>query len=176
MKKYGLTVIVFMIALLPLTYWTYDFAYFRWFSPQLEVGDVMPEFRVKDMRDVKISSTVLNGKIGVVVFFAHWCPACLQELPHIETELWSKYKNNNQVKLMVIARAISRDTIQNFIHRKAYTFPTYTDPGRKAYRKFARKNIPRSYVINRDGKIIWSSQGYNPDEFQDMIRCIEANL
>lgn len=176
MKKYGLTVIVFMIALLPLTYWAYDIAYFRWFGPQLEVGDALPDFQVNDMQDFKVSSDELHGKIGVIVFFAHWCPSCLQELPHIENELWNKYKDNEQVKLMVIARAISRDTIQHFISKNKYTFPTYTDPNRRAYRKFARKHIPRSYVINRDGKIIWSSKGYNPDEFQNLIRCIEANL
>lgn len=176
MKKYGVTLLVFVIALLPITYLAYDYAYFRWFSPQLEVGDVMPAFKVEDLNGKKIYSEELNGKVGVIVFFAHWCPGCLQELPQVEKELWAKYKDNRQVKLMVVARAISRDTIQHFISEKSYTFPTYVDPGRKAYRKFARINIPRTYVIGKDGKIIWSSKGYNPDEFNEMMRCIDANL
>lgn len=176
MKKYGLTLIVFIIALLPLTYWAYDYAYYKWFGPQLEVGSAIPDFKIEDLNGQKVSREVLNGKIGILVFFAHWCPSCRQELPHIQREVWEKYKDNPKVKLMVIARAIDRDTIRNFVAKNAYTFPTYTDPGRKAYRTFARKYIPRTYVIGRDGRILWSSRGYNPDEFGEMLRCIEANL
>lgn len=176
MKKYGITLLVFVIALLPLGYWTYDYAYFKWFSPQLEVGDRMPAFVVEDLQENPVASTDLDGKVAVLVFFAHWCPSCLLELPHVEKELWQRYAKDSRVKIRVIGRAIPTDTLQAFVRKEGYTFPIYADPGRRAYRKFARKTIPRTYVIARDGRIVWSSTGYNPEAFQEMLRTVESNL
>ena len=50
------------------------------------------------------------------------------------------------------------------------------DPKRAVYAKFANAGIPRNYVINREGKILYQSIGYSPEDFQKMKSILEKEL
>jgi len=53
------------------------------------------------------------------------------------------------------------------------------DPQREVYRLFAKGGIPRNYVVGTDGKILYQSIGYDPDdpaEFDQMKKVIEKVL
>ena len=176
MKQKLLPVLILLLASVPLLYWGYNVAYFKWFGPQLVVGDPMPEFTVKDMKDQSVSSSELHQKVGVILFFAPWCPSCRQELLSVENELWGRFGKHSEIKIMVIGRETSIDTLNAFVKQNRYTFPVYSDEGRRAYRRFARSIIPRAYVIEKNGKIIWSSKGYNEDQFAEMMRVIQMSL
>jgi hypothetical protein len=41
---------------------------------------------------------------------------------------------------------------------------------------FAVQFIPRTYLINREGKIIYMTMGYNEEEFRQLERMIERAL
>ena len=44
-----------------------------------------------------------------------------------------------------------------------FTFPLYPDPKREVTNKFASQYIPRSYLINKEGKVISATVGYQKD-------------
>jgi len=50
------------------------------------------------------------------------------------------------------------------------------DPNRKIYSKFATVTIPRNYVINKDGKIVYMEKGYTKELLNEMVREIEKLL
>ena len=37
-------------------------------------------------------------------FFATSCPICIKELPHVESEVWAKHKDNENFELIVFGR------------------------------------------------------------------------
>ncbi len=65
----------------------------------LKVNENMPEFVLKGKNGV-IKSEDLKGKVVMVNFFATWCPPCRKELPHVQKEIWDKYKGNKDFKLL----------------------------------------------------------------------------
>ena len=60
----------------------------------VKIGQQMPEseFELTDGR--KISSADLKGKVVMLQFTASWCGVCRKEMPHIESKIWQKHKNN----------------------------------------------------------------------------------
>ena len=50
------------------------------------------------------------------------------------------------------------------------------DPKRAIYAKYAKQYIPRTYVIDAQGKIVFQSVGYEEAEFKKMLGVIQQEL
>ena len=57
-----------------------------------------------------------------------------------------------------------------------YTFAMGLDPERKIYDLFASNFIPRNFLIDKEGKVLVASVGYEPEEFDALITKIEEEL
>lgn len=47
---------------------------------------------------------------------------------------------------------------------------------REVFSLFADQSIPRAYLFGKDGKLIYTSTGYTPEEFQKLMDTIEEAL
>ena len=141
----------------------------------VKVGDVAPAFTVTGTENESISTDALKGKVVLVNFFATWCGPCIAELPHLESEVWQKFKDRGLV-VVVIGREHSVAEMTKFKADKRLTMVLAPDPKREIYSKYATKYIPRNFLIGPDGKIIFASMGFDRSEFDKMISVIEANL
>ena len=54
--------------------------------------------------------------------------------------------------------------------------PFYPDPDRIIYSKFAGQYIPRNFLISPDGKILYSSVGFEEEDFKQLKELIETQL
>jgi peroxiredoxin len=50
------------------------------------------------------------------------------------------------------------------------------DPERKMYGKFASMFIPRTYLIGREGTILYQSVGYDEDEFDLLLAKVKGAI
>lgn len=135
----------------------------------LAVGDKMPSFTIELDNGKKISSSKFDGKVRLVTLFATWCPPCLKELPHIQKQIWNKYKNNPNFELMVFGREHSEAEVQAFATKRGFTFPIYPDKTRGIYSLFAKNTIPRNYLIDKNGVVVYTSIGFNDADFDQLL-------
>ena len=140
-----------------------------------EVGQPMPSFTVTELGGEKISVGGVKGKVMLVNFWATWCPPCRVEMPRLEKEVWRKYKSDDFV-MIAIAREQTAQEINAFRKEYGFSFPMASDPQREVYKLFGNGGIPRSYVVDGDGKILFQSIGYTPTEFDEMKAAIETAL
>jgi len=63
-----------------------------------------------------------------------------------------------------------------FITQMEMTFPVLPDPDRGIFSLFADAFIPRTIVIDPEGRVIYHGTDYNPDEFAQMVELIETTL
>lgn len=143
---------------------------------KVKVGDTMPQFTLDSEVYGKVVPADLKGKVVLVSLFATWCGPCQKELAEVQNTLYPKYKDNSDFRLLVIGREHTDADLTKYNARKKFAFPLYPDPKREVYSLFANQTIPRAYLFGKDGKLVYSSVGYTPEEFQKLMEAIAAAL
>ncbi len=142
----------------------------------VKVGDKMPAFSVVSDNGKTITSESLKGKVVLINFFATWCPPCQKELAEIQKTLWPKYKDNPDFELLVIGREHNKEELQKYNEKKGFTFPLYPDKNRSVYASFAKNLIPRTYLVDKNGVVVYATKGYTGEEFQELMQQIAKAL
>ena len=78
--------------------------------------------------------------------------------------------------VLPISRGEKRATVENFIAKTGYTFPVYLDTNQKAYRMYASNYIPRSVVVDREGKVVYVAVGYDEQVAREIDEAITKAL
>ena len=145
-------------------------------AQELKMGDAMPKFELNSTVYGDVKPADLKGKVVLVSLFATWCGPCQKELAEVQSTLWPKYKDNKDFVMLVIGREHTDEQLQKYNERKKFTFPLYPDPKREVFSLFAEKSIPRAYLFDKSGKLIYSSVGYTEEEFKKLMETIESAL
>ena len=135
----------------------------------LEVGDVAPDFDIITAdKTVKLSE--LRGKVVMLQFTATWCPVCIKEMPHIESDIWAKYKADPNFALYGIMYKQGADDVVKMFELANTTYPLAIDGDGSRFHKFAEEGagVTRNVVIDKDGKIAYMTRLFNEEEFKGM--------
>jgi peroxiredoxin len=112
------------------------------------------DFTLTDLQGKSWTLSALKNKIVLVNFWATWCPPCRKEMPDLET-LYNRFKDQGFVILAISDEELGK--VQPFIAERHITYPVMLDPGRKVNDLFQIDGIPKSFVYNRDGKLVAQS-------------------
>ncbi|MGB9199236.1 MAG: TlpA disulfide reductase family protein [Terriglobales bacterium] len=112
------------------------------------------DFTLKDLNGKSWSLSELRGKVVVVNFWATWCPPCRKEMPDLEA-LYERFGSQGLVILGISDEEQSK--VAPFVRDRKVTFPILLDPGRKVNEAFIVEGIPKSFVYDRDGKLVAQS-------------------
>ena len=138
-------------------------------------GTMAPDFTVElfDGKTLKLSE--LRGKVVLVNFWATWCPPCREELTRVQKEIIDRFAGKEFV-FLPISRGEEYNTVAAFRKRMGYDFTMGLDPDQKIFRRYATNYIPRNFLIDRDGKVVLASIGYDKAEFAHLIETIEKTI
>jgi peroxiredoxin len=142
----------------------------------VSIGMQVPVFKYEYEKGKTAKITDLKGKIVLVNFFATWCGPCKIELPKIQSEIWEKHQTNPKFAMLTFGREHSWKEVDKFRLDNKFPFPMYPDPTRSVYGLFAKQLIPRSILLDEDGKIIYLSEGYEEKHFEELVKLIDSKL
>lgn len=142
----------------------------------VKVGDKAPDFTIETENGKTKQLSDLKGKVVWINFLATWCPPCRQELPHLQKEVYNKLKNNPNFELIILGREHTWAEINKFKTDNKFNMPFYPDMGRKVFSLYAGQNIPRNFIIDKEGKIAVASIGFTEKEFEEIIEKVTALL
>ena len=141
----------------------------------IHAGDVAPDFTVEMLDGSKVTLSELRGKVVLVGFWATWCPPCRQELSHMQKDVIDRFAGKELV-VLPISRGEKRQTVEEYIAKMGYTFPIGLDGDQSIYKKYATNYIPRSFVVGRDGKVVYVAVGYDEQIAKEIDEAISEAL
>jgi peroxiredoxin len=123
-------------------------------APPPKVGRPAPVFALQRLSgNGTVSLRSLRGKTVVLNFFASWCDPCKREAPVLE-QLWRQDRGSDVVVLGVDAND-ARGDAQTFVRKHGVTYPVVFDQnGIIAANRYAVSNLPVTYVLNPQGRIV----------------------
>jgi peroxiredoxin len=136
-------------------------------------GQKAPDFTFETAPGKTAKLSDYKGKVVWINFFATWCGPCRAELPHLQKEVFDQYKNNENFVLLILGREHSWDEVNKFKKEQKLTMPFYPDPERKVFSIYANQNIPRNFIVDKNGNIVVSSVGFNEKEFAEIKKKVE---
>jgi peroxiredoxin len=112
------------------------------------------DFTLTDLQGKTWTLKELKGKVVLVNFWATWCPPCRKEMPDLNT-LYQRFKDQGFVILAISDE--EADKVKPFIAERNISYPAMLDPGRKVNELFQVQGIPKSFVYDREGKLVAQS-------------------
>jgi peroxiredoxin len=111
------------------------------------------DFTLKDLHGKKVTLSELRGKIVMVNFWATdtSCPSCMQEMSDLD-RLYNHFQTQGLVVL-----AITDDKpfpVSTYVSTSGFHLPVLLDLDGKVHKQFHIEGIPRTFIFNRDGKLI----------------------
>lgn len=121
-----------------------------------------------------VSLASLRGKVVYVDFWASWCGPCRQSFPWMAT-INDEYKDKGLV-IVAINLDKSRDLAESFLERYNAPFTVAFDPSAKTAESYRVQAMPSSFLIDRNGKIVWTHQGFEEAKASEVENRIKEVL
>lgn len=119
-----------------------------------DVGNIAPDFTLKDAEGNDVSLSDFRGKIVFLNFWASWCPFCVNEMPDIQRAVDDA---GDGVIALFVNRGESVETGQGYLGRELpieITSPTVYDTDESVFRVYGLGSfMPISYIIDEEGII-----------------------
>ena len=112
------------------------------------------DFTLKDLHGKKFTLSELHGKVVLLNFWATWCPPCRAEMPDLDA-IYTHFQSQGLVVLSITNEDPFK--VARFVEPSGYHPPVLLDSGGKVGHEFHVSGIPKSYVFDRDGKLVAQS-------------------
>ena len=124
-------------------------------SSLVQLNQNIPKFNFIDSEGKTVSIDDYKGKVILINFFATWCGPCMTEMPYLQNDIWNTLKDNKQFIILSFGRDHNQKEIDKFIDTK---------------------KIPRNYLVDQNGKVVYASTGFSTEEFEQMKVMINTLL
>jgi len=111
-----------------------------------------------------------KGKVLVINFWATWCPPCIAEMPSFQS-LYDNYKDEGDL-LFVFVTQEDKKVVEAFMNRKGYNLPYYL-PLTDYPKAFNITSIPRTFIIDKVGKIVLDKSGVADWDGENMTGILD---
>ena len=123
----------------------------------------------------KVALSELRGKVVLLNFWATWCPPCREELSHVQQQVIDRFAGEEFV-FLPISRGEERAAVEAFRAKTGYAFPMGLDTDETIYKRYATRFIPRNFLIDRTGRVVKATVGYDDEEFAELLRAADAEI
>lgn len=135
-------------------------------------AEVMPDFKLPDAAGKNVALQELLGKGPVIIdFWADYCKPCKDAMPQLNN-LAEKYDSLTVVMISIDAPK-NLPKAKNYLKSKNYKFITLFDSEKTLAKKLGVTNPPHTFILNKQGEIVYSHIGYEPggeNEYEMHIR------
>lgn len=141
---------------------------------RVEVGDEMPAIELPKLSGGNAKLSELYGKQAtVVVFWNSNRRMAREELAEIRSNVIDPFTGAG-VKVVGIAVSEPTPKVRTAVSRAKVDWPTLIDSDGAAFAKVGKLKLPRTYVLDASGKIVWFDIEYSQATRREMVQVLEV--
>lgn len=127
---------------------------------------------LKDVNDKTVSLTDYRGRKGVVmVFFATWCPSCMEEVPAL-IAFQDKYKGRS-IEVVAIGVGQPLQVYRRFVEERKVNYRVVADEDSAVAEKYGVTGIPLILGVDVNGAIIHNDHAL-PRDLDAFVKRLET--
>jgi thiol-disulfide isomerase/thioredoxin len=109
-------------------------------------------------------------------FWTTTCGVCFKKFPQVQA-VHEKYQNDSSVKVLAVNTPLEEDKPNqafNDIHKRGHIFPVVITKDEDLAEKFGVKGYPTTFVIDRNGQIVYKGDIEGAVKQVDLLK-LETN-
>jgi thiol-disulfide isomerase/thioredoxin len=122
-------------------------------EPRIPAGD----FTLPQLDGDAVTLSEQRGKVVIMEFWATWCGPCRYSTPSLDV-IYKQYRDRG-VTVLLINEGESADRVRAWAGQR-FTAPILLDQAGEIGRLYHLRGIPRLFVIDQDGDIVYDHAGY----------------
>ncbi|WP_437917978.1 peroxiredoxin family protein [Sphingobacterium sp. LRF_L2] len=137
----------------------------------------LPDFSMETLKGDRIQTqAILKDRVPVVVsFWTTACKPCIQELDAF-AENWKLWQSQVKFKLLAVSiddtRTASR--VRPLVRSRDWPFYILLDKNQEFKRALQVNMIPQLFVLDENGKVIYSRVGYYPGNEIEVLEILKG--
>ena len=132
-----------------------------------------PIFDASTLSGETVSLASYRGQVVLLDFWASWCAPCREALPSLE-HVYRRFRKHG-VTVLLANCGETPEAIRRFVERR-FTAPILLDPDGHLEALYGVQSLPRLFVIDPAGRLIYSHNGYGQGLEQDLAWIIDQLL
>jgi peroxiredoxin len=142
----------------------------------VKAGDAMPPLMLTDLDGNPQSLDALRGeKLTVVVFWTQGKIYAREQFTRLGFDVLDQYSGLG-VGLVAVNVGDSAEDVKKLYDEQGREFPCLLDPAGAAFATVATEKLPRTYVLDPDGKILWFDIGYSQTTERELNNAVHYFL
>lgn len=137
-------------------------------------GEQAPDFVLKSVTGENIRLSEYRGRVVLLAFWASWCGECRTQLEGLES-LRARYEGAG-FELMSVNLDRDMDDASDAAASAGVGFPVLHDAGGAVGEEYDVSSIPYVVLIDRDGVVRESFEGYRRGEEEGYLERVRALL
>lgn len=142
----------------------------------LSASAALPSVSLKDIDGKSVDTATLSndGKPMIISFFATWCKPCNRELKAIN-EVYEDWQDETGVRLIAVSidEGQNAQRVKPFVEGKGWDYQVLLDSNSEFKRQMGVNDIPHTFIIDGEGNVVWSHQGYTDGGEEEVIKKVK---
>ncbi len=141
-------------------------------------GKTAPLFHAEALggKNVSLAETLKPNRGVLICFWASWCTPCIEELKHVGEYVKAHPEFPLDVVTVNVDTSETSSDVAPTVKLYGINFPVVLDPNHEIFAKYqSAKQLPFSVLVNGQGQMEKTFQGYQPDLFTQIDVALKGN-
>jgi peroxiredoxin len=146
------------------------------FFALLGQAQTIPAVTLKDTSGKTVNTAALVGQGSPVIisFWATWCSPCKRELNNY-AEYFEDWQEEFGVSLIAVSIDDQRtaNRVAPYINSVEWPYMVLLDPNRDFARNMQVTNVPHTFIVDADGKVVWQNNNYSDGDEDEVYEILK---